>query len=55
MTVEDNVRIGLHNQVRYGMFTGIFRLPGYWKQERAQHEQALRAAVHLRHAGHGRM
>ena len=42
MTVEDNVRIGLHNQVRYGMFTGIFRLPGYWKQERAQHEQALR-------------
>ena len=42
MTVEDNVRIGLHNQVRYGMFTGIFRLPGYGKQERAQHEQALR-------------
>ena len=42
MTVEDNVRIGLHNQVRYGMFTGIFRLPGYRKQERAQHEQALR-------------
>ncbi len=42
MTVEDNVRIGLHNQVRYGMFTGIFRLPAYWRQERAQHEQALR-------------
>ena len=41
MTVEDNVRIGLHNQVRYGMFTGIFRLPGYWKQEKAQHERAL--------------
>ncbi len=41
MTVEDNVRIGLHNQVKYGMFTGIFRLPGYWKQEKAQHEKAL--------------
>ena len=41
MTVEDNVRIGLHNQIRYGMFTGIFRLPGYWKQEKAQHEKAL--------------
>ena len=41
MTVEDNVRIGLHNQVKYGMFTGIFRLPGYWKQEKAQHERAL--------------
>ena len=41
MTVEDNVRIGLHNQIRYGMFTGIFRLPGYWKQEKQQHERAL--------------
>ena len=34
MSVEDNVRIGLHNQVPYGMFSGIFRLPRYWKQER---------------------
>jgi len=41
MTVEDNVRIGLHNQVKYGMFTGILRLPGYWKGERRQHEKAL--------------
>jgi branched-chain amino acid transport system ATP-binding protein len=41
MTVEDNVRIGLHNQVKYGMFTGIFRLPGFWKGERRQHEKAL--------------
>ena len=41
MSVEDNVRIGLHNQIKYGMFTGIFRLPGYWKQERVQHEKAL--------------
>jgi len=41
MTVEDNVRIGLHNQVRYGMFSGIFRLPAYWRGEKRQHEQAL--------------
>ena len=41
MTVEDNVRIGLHNQVKYGMFSGIFRLPAYWRQEKRQHEQAL--------------
>ena len=41
MTVEENVRIGLHNQVKYGMFSGIFRLPAYWRQERRQHEQAL--------------
>lgn len=41
MTVEENVRIGLHNQIRYGMMTGVFRLPGYWKAEKKQHEQAL--------------
>ena len=41
MTVEDNVRIGLHNQVSYGMFSGIFRLPAFWKGEREQHEKAL--------------
>ena len=41
MTVEENVRIGLHNQVKYGMFSGILRLPAYWKQEKKQHEQAL--------------
>ena len=27
MTVEENVRIGLHNQIRYGMMSGILRLP----------------------------
>ena len=41
MSVEDNVRIGLHNQIRYGMFPGIFRLPSYWKGEREQHERAM--------------
>ena len=41
MTVEDNVRIGLHNQVKYGMFSGIFRLPKYWQQEKKQHEKAM--------------
>ena len=41
MTVEENVRIGLHNQIRYDMFTGILRLPRYWSQERRQHKEAL--------------
>ena len=41
MTVEENVRIGLHNQIKYNMFTGILRLPAYWKQEKKQHERAL--------------
>ena len=41
MTVEENVRIGLHNQIKYYMFSGILRLPRYWKQEKAQHERAM--------------
>ncbi len=41
MSVEDNVRIGLHNQIKYDMFSGIFRLPTFWKKEKQQHEKAL--------------
>ena len=41
MTVEENVTIGLHNQIKYNLFTGIFRLPGYWKAEKAQHKRAM--------------
>ena len=41
MTVEENVRIGLHNQIKYDMLTGILRLPRYWKQEKRQHERAM--------------
>lgn len=41
MSVEDNVRIGLHNQIPYGMFSGIFRLPDFWKGEKKQHQRAM--------------
>ena len=41
MTVEENVRIGLHNNIKYDMFSGILRLPRYWIQENRQHEKAL--------------
>ncbi|OQA22918.1 MAG: Lipopolysaccharide export system ATP-binding protein LptB [Firmicutes bacterium ADurb.Bin354] len=41
LTVEENVKIGLHNRTDYGMFTGIFRLPKYWKEEKKSHEIAL--------------
>ena len=41
MTVEDNVRIGLHNQIRYGMLQGIFRAPAYWKAEKQMHQRSL--------------
>jgi len=41
LSVEDNVKIGLHNQEKYSMFTGVLRLPKYWRQEKAAHERAL--------------
>ncbi len=41
LSVEDNVKLGLHNHIRYGMWQGIFRLPGYWKEERVAHDRAM--------------
>lgn len=41
LSVEDNVRIGLHNNTEYGMWSGIFRLPKYWSEEKKSHQQAL--------------
>lgn len=41
LSVEDNVKLGMHNQIKYGMVSGILRLPSYWKQERVAHERAL--------------
>ena len=41
MSVEDNVKIGLHNDINYGMMSGIFRLPSYWREEKKAHEKAM--------------
>ena len=41
LSVEDNVKLGLHNHIGYGMFSGILRLPAYWKEERVAHDRAL--------------
>ena len=41
LSVEDNVKIGLHNQEVYSMWSGILRLPSYWKREKAAHERAM--------------
>ena len=41
LSVEDNVKIGLHNQEKYSALTGVLRLPKYWRQEKAAHERAL--------------
>ena len=41
LSVEDNVKVGLHNQTPYSAWSGVLRLPSYWKQERAAHESAM--------------
>ena len=41
LTVEENVRIGLHNQLKSSMLSDIFRLPAFWKSEREAHRMTL--------------
>ncbi len=41
MSVLDNVKTGLHNHYTYSTFTGIFRLPKYFKVEKAMNERAM--------------
>ena len=32
LTVEENVTVAMNAHMRYNMWTGIFRLPGFWKE-----------------------
>ncbi len=41
LSVEDNVRIGLHNQIKCNMFDGIFRTPRYFASEKEFHRRSL--------------
>ena len=41
LTVEDNVRIGLHNQIQCGMWSGMLRLPRHWVSEKEFHDKSL--------------
>jgi len=41
MSVLDNILIGFHNQLRYGYFSSILRLPNYFNNERKIHAQAM--------------
>lgn len=41
MTVLDNVKVALHNQVRYSMFDGILRLPRYFSREKVMNQKAM--------------
>lgn len=41
LSVEDNVKIGLHNSMQYSTLSGILRLPGFWSNEKKMHEKAM--------------
>ena len=41
LSVEDNVKIGLHNSASYSLASAVLRLPAYWKTEKRAHERAL--------------
>ena len=41
MTVLDNVKVGLHNQVRYSTLAGILRLPSYHEKENIMRGKAM--------------
>ena len=41
LTVEENVRVGLHNQVKYSTAEGILRLPAFWSKEKVFHTKAM--------------
>ena len=41
LTVEENVTAAMDSQMKYGMVSGILRLPGFWKEEKIAHERAL--------------
>ncbi len=41
LTVLDNVKIGLHNQVKYSTMEGIFRLPRFFSSEKKMNKKAM--------------
>ena len=40
MTVAENVMVGLHHDIKYHIPGAIFRVPGYWRQEKAARDKA---------------
>lgn len=41
MSVLDNVKTGMHNSMKYGLFTSVLRLPKYYKTEKEAMEKAM--------------
>ena len=41
LSVEDNVKIGMHNAIHSGLLSSVLRLPSYWREEKIAHQRAL--------------
>ena len=41
LTVEDNVKVGLHNEIKYSLLDSTLRLPKYWRSEKIARERVL--------------
>lgn len=41
MTVEENVKVGLHRNIHYGILSSFFRLGSFYSEEKAAEEKAL--------------
>lgn len=41
LTVIENIKIAFHKDMTYSTFTGVFRLPKFWKEEKEITEKAL--------------
>ena len=41
MTALDNVKVGMHNQIKCSFFSSVLRLPGYYKAEKKANEKAM--------------
>lgn len=42
MSIIDNVLLGYHNNMRYGLLSSLFRLPSFYKNENKAYDEALK-------------
>ena len=42
LSVVDNVKVAMNNDMKYGMWSAVFRLPKYRREELAAHRRALK-------------
>ena len=49
LSVIDNIKVGLHESMKYNLASSLLRMPNYWKEEKAVHRACAGAAGHLPH------